>query len=472
MGIPIWQPPVAATYRAQSAKPRGRDPLPHTGSQTDRRNTVTGAGHISHRTAPGTVVSLPASQVLAHHPEAIPGISFTERPGLHNEASVDSAGMVWYRSSKHASTVRPKTSHTRPTVPMLDLPHVTTPSPVTHTTSVRENNQNNDHHHTSSRVETSHMTELTEVIQQLAESNAALAQVMRPITAPSAYRQSSVLKKPAVPSIRGKKPFTIQTTTEQHCGNNTHPLPPLHSVQQLFDTARDEAMLQVVQWSRQQQLQHRDLLLAKADKLLALTSRSEPVRGRTITAMEDDSTPWPMHLLRYTPTTAQNTTNTEVLATSPHRPETNHSTRRQKKNTHRTLVQHPTATNTTTSKVQELITSLAEQYGFTASKPSPPYINSTAIVTGAHHSPGEVSVLTEDNGPYYSSRVGNNSRPGGALLLWNTGSGVIRDGPRYASPVKTTSNPTPPQTARSSSSNRSRNAKNVKNGTKPKRIGK
>lgn len=195
-----------------------------------RHATQAGVPGVDHGAAPwpslGSIgpTGLQRQQQSSHAPAAAP---VTEAlAGVHTQASIDSAGLVWHRKRPaHRPKTAPKSSsaQTAVGVPKLDFAELP---------------QHREAHRAG------HVSD-----QQPGQANPS-HQAQRPTTAPHSRRRPTFTQSSHAPlqaSLTARR--TVPVTTTAHGAALP---PPVAAVQKAFDTARDAAIAQLLEWNRLQ----------------------------------------------------------------------------------------------------------------------------------------------------------------------------------------------------------------------------
>jgi hypothetical protein len=199
------------------------------------------------------------------------------------------------------------------------------------------------------------------------------------------------------------------------------------AVHKLFDSARDDAIAQVQEWARKQQVQHRELLQTKAEKLLDDPRPFQPF-GR-------NGEHWPDQLRMY------DSSQQEVHSPgqlSARRPLTGTGNGKRKPHS--------------SGKLQKLLNKLAVEHGMlqgpedmeqlefytpritnrSAPQGSPGWTGACDTHREQQAQQQALPELKPETSPLETARSGK--RKGGTMYLLDAGSGTIRDG--YAAPLR------------------------------------
>jgi hypothetical protein len=344
------------------------------------------------------------------------------------QASIDSAGLVWHH--KRAITrpkTAPKSTKAGGVVPVLDLAHVRTQQ---------------SHDSTSAQG-------ITDALPNHDNTTAAAPQAQRPITAPHSKRRPTFRESSHAPLHASLTARTAPIVRAVEFAKAVPP--PLEAVQRAFDTARDAAIAQLVEWTRVQQAQqiHRQQdqahytgtedweSLQYGPHTRNITSRGTPriPSSRPMSGVQPQRTPrvrpekpafgthgelWPEQLRLYEPTRGAS----PPRSRSPQRPASTSikgSGARGKAGT---------TQPTRKSRFDRLIGKLARQYA----------IDPTVPETAQALFPTQNGRVDLEDGSYRYTRPEprspHSARRGGTLCLLEGGSGTVRDGPTYAAPLK------------------------------------
>jgi hypothetical protein len=345
------------------------------------------------------------------------------------QASIDSAGLVWHHKRAIARPkTAPKSTNAGGAVPVLDLAHLKTQQ---------------SHDWTSAQG-------ITDALPKHDNTTAAAPQAQRPITAPHSKRRPTFRESTHAPLHASLTTRTAPIVRAEGVAKTAVP-PPLEAVQRAFDTARDAAIAQLVEWTRVQQAQeiHRQQNLAHytgtedweslqyGPQTRNITSRGTPriPDSRPMSGVQPQRTPrerpekpafgmhgelWPEQLRLYEPASGA----TPPRSRSPQRPASTSikgsGTRGKAGKT------QPTRK----SRFDRLIGKLARQYA----------IDPTVPETAQALFPTQNGRVDLEDGSYRYTPPEplspHSARRGGTLCLLEGGSGTVRDGPTYAAPLK------------------------------------